>query len=102
MPVTVTPEHIGKSIADQMKRSADRESWARRADLNDRLKAFTVPQLRAFLAAEGVHFTGNPKRAEVVGEVLDIFTPEDEHVCSEDCDPGNCEVQHESAFHIPE
>jgi hypothetical protein len=75
--MAVSPEKVGEAIAAQLSRSADRPAHDRRSDFADRLKAFTVAELRGFLAAEGIHFTGRPKRAEVVTEILDIFTPEE-------------------------
>jgi hypothetical protein len=75
--MTVSPEKVGEAIASQLSRSADRPAHDRRLDFADMLKGFTVPELRGFLAAEGIHFTGSPKRADVVTEILDTFTPEE-------------------------
>lgn len=73
--MTRDPKAVAECISEQLARSATRDPADRRSDFNDMLKGFTVPELSDFLASEGIRFTGKPKRAEVVAELLDIYTP---------------------------
>jgi len=70
-----SPAVISERIATVLARTADRTASDRRWNLKEGLMAFRAVDLQAFLAAEGVRFTGKPKRDEVVDEILDTFAP---------------------------
>ena len=59
---TTTASQISQHISDQLARSFTRPAWARRADMADMLKAYTVPELVAFLAAQGIAWNATPRR----------------------------------------
>jgi len=75
--MTDSPAVISSQIASVLKRTANHTSADRRWALKDHIAGFRAVDLQAFLAEEGVRFTGQPKRAEVVGEILDTFAPVD-------------------------
>lgn len=72
-----TTQEISSRIAAVLSRTANRTASDRRWNLKEALMAFRAVDLREFLAIEGVRFTGKPKRDEIVAEILDTFTPEE-------------------------